>query len=109
MKIEEPDEPAKPMNGSSGPISCGVCGAAESHATCPLCSGRGCIAARDLAQRLGLRDLLESTEITAQAVAKAIDGRVLECFEAARRIEQQRFDQALSRERAVMQETERRL
>jgi hypothetical protein len=95
-------------NGTNVEITCESCGAMEPHTACPVCSGRGCIAPRELAERLGLRDALESTELTAHAVAKALDGRVLECFEAARKIEQQRCDQVLAAERSRLSESEHR-
>jgi hypothetical protein len=78
---------------------CLQCGAGEPHITCPICSGRGCISGRELAERLGLRDALDATELTAEAVAKAVDGRVLDCFEAARKIERERADQLIGVER----------
>lgn len=56
-----------------------------------------------------MRDALDAAELTAEAVAKAVDGKVLECFEAARKIERERSEQVMTVERKRLAEGERRL
>src|SRR5262245_51746406 len=106
MKLEKP---SGTKNSQSADAVCTRCGADEGHMACPVCAGRGCISGREVAERLGMREALDAAELTADAVAKAVDGKVLECFEAARKVERERSEQVLLLERKRLGEAERRL
>jgi hypothetical protein len=113
MKVEKRRHgPATATSRSIGRTAnpgCGHCGAAEPHVACPVCEGRGCLSTRELAEKLGLREALDATEITAAAVAKAVDARVLASIEATKKMERERTEQLLAADRRRYAESEERL
>jgi hypothetical protein len=92
-----------------GSASCTRCGSSAAHVPCPVCEGRGCLSTRELAEKLGLRDALDATALSADAIARAVDARVLASIEATKKLERDRTDQVLAADRRRQAENEGKL